>query len=85
MAIRLRALSDENGVFHIRGSADGLRYLSEIAEAIIGQPPGPNHYVIGPGFNADDDSDMFMLCYDQALEEGRRPPDAEGPAADPAT
>lgn len=79
MALRLRAFTEENGTFHIHGNGDGLRHLAGIALAIIGQPPGPNHHVVGPGFNADDDSLVFMICYDQELEAtGTRPP-APGP------
>ena len=52
MDLRIRASTDEQGIFHIHGNAEGLKYLSEIALAIIGQPPGPNHYLVGPGFNA---------------------------------
>jgi hypothetical protein len=78
MALRLRAFTEEDGTFHIHGNGEGLRYLSEIALAIIGQPPGPNHYIVGPGFNADDDSLFFMICYDQKLEEPGTDPPAEG-------
>ena len=72
---------DEQGVFHIHGNAEGLRYLSEIAVAIIGHPPGPNHHVLGPGFSTepDDDSPLFMVCYDPELER-----EAVSPPADPA-
>jgi hypothetical protein len=69
MALRLRAFTSEDGTFHIHGNGEGLTYLAEIARAIIGQPPGPNHHVVGPGFSADDDSLMFMICYDRELEE----------------
>jgi hypothetical protein len=80
MALRIRAFTGENGTFHIHGNGEGLRHLSKIALAIIGQPPGPNHHVVGPGFGADDDSLVFLICYDQELEEGgTTPPDTAGP------
>jgi hypothetical protein len=85
MALRVRAFTEADGTFHIHGNGEGLRHLSEIALAIIGQPPGPNHHVVGPGFAADDDSLTFMICYDRELEEdvadptgpGTRPSDSD--------
>ena len=74
MGLRLRAFIDNQNTFHIHGNREGLEYLSGISLAIIGQPPGPNHYVIGPGFNADDDSLLFYVGYDQKLEESEESP-----------
>jgi hypothetical protein len=70
MALRIRAFIGENGTFHIHGNGEGLRYLSEIALGIIGQPPGADHYVVGPGFNATHDSLTFMVCYDPDRHDG---------------
>lgn len=49
---------------HIEGNKSGLEYLMEVCRAVLGQPPGANHWHLGEAFNTlDSGSPDLVVCY----------------------
>jgi hypothetical protein len=66
--IRIKAFRESNGNFHIEGNRAGLEHLADVCLTLSRLDGDANHEVVGPGFNADDDSEMFYIYYKQSLE-----------------
>ncbi len=67
---RLRVFLDEKtGEINIEGNKAGLEYLAEACLAIIGQPPGPNHWHLSEAFDTlDPQSPDLIISHRDDLE-----------------
>jgi hypothetical protein len=70
---RLRVYEDEKTKeIHIEGNKSGLEFLVQICNAVIGQPPGPNHWHLSEIFdNVDPQSRDLIICYRHDFEKSK--------------